>query len=110
MSGWGDMLYMLLRLRVQIGWAQRVSLGFAFSACLGGLFDLLAVISRPLIISVLGLGLVAFLYHFIRAKAGAVYSHHSVELTSLLYTPSFAPRSDGGQPSRRGRRWLVPSA
>jgi hypothetical protein len=62
--------------------------GFAFSACIGGVVDLTGVISRWLIIGFLAVGAIAFIYRFVRyatpANATPVPKPGSWLLTAVL--------------------------
>src|SRR5437773_1427147 len=68
--GWGFLVARVLGLRGSIDWSRTATVGFAFSACIGGVVDLIGVISRWLIIGFLAVGGIAFIYRFVRyAKA-----------------------------------------
>ena len=69
MAGWGDIVHRVLQVRVNTGWARRASVGLAFSACVGGLFDLFGVVSRTAIVGFLAIGCFAKLVSFARASA-----------------------------------------
>jgi hypothetical protein len=67
MVGWGFLVaHGVLGLRGSNDWSRTATAGFAFSACLGGVFDLIGVISRWLIIGFLAVGGIAFVYRFVR--------------------------------------------
>lgn len=68
MVGWGAVISRVLRIHTSIGWAQRGCIGFAFSACFGGVLDLLGLISRPGIITLLTVGALASLYDWGRSS------------------------------------------
>jgi hypothetical protein len=70
MVGWGTLVvHGLLRLQHRIDWVQTATIGFAFSACLGGIFDLTATASRWLIIGFLAVGSVACVWRFAQRAA-----------------------------------------
>jgi hypothetical protein len=72
MVGWGFLVaHGVLGLRSSTDWSRTATVGFAFSACIGGLFDFTGVISRWLIIWFLTVGGIAFVYRFVRYEATA---------------------------------------
>jgi hypothetical protein len=68
MVGWGAAVERVLRDSPGLGWAQRAATGLAFTAVLGGVLDLLAVISRPLMVAFLSIGAGALLYSLVRPR------------------------------------------
>src|SRR5262245_29447568 len=72
MVGWGILVTRgVLRLRGGADWSRTATLGFAFSACIGGVVDLTGVISRWLIIGFLTMGGITFVYQLVRNAATA---------------------------------------
>ena len=69
MVGWGSLFYGALGLRGSSDWSRRAAAGFAFSACIGGVVDLTAVISRWLIIGFLAVGGIAFVHRLVQYAA-----------------------------------------
>ena len=64
MIGWGGLVVRgALGVRAIGSWARLAAAGLAFSACLGGVFELLAITSRWLILAFLGIGVAAFAWH-----------------------------------------------
>src|SRR5262245_53382397 len=72
MVGWGTLVVRgMLRLQHRIDWARTATIGCAFSLCLGGVFDLTATVSRPLIVTFLGIGALALVWRWLQRSASA---------------------------------------
>jgi hypothetical protein len=88
MVGWGFLASRgVLGLRGNIDWARTATVGFAFSACIGGVVDLTGIISKWLIIGFLTVGGIAFVCRLARYAATANSTAHQKPSSWLLTAP-----------------------
>ncbi|MDQ6770215.1 MAG: hypothetical protein M3Z54_09530 [Gemmatimonadota bacterium] len=89
--GWGFLVaWAFAGSRRSQHWSRLATLGFAFSACLGGALDFLAVISRWLVCGFLAAGFAAFLYRRVQRSARAEPVAEKRPHSSVLAVPFVA--------------------